>query len=67
MLHNQAIDQVKVQWKHFGLDEATWEMEDQMWALFPSLFSGWVDVFGLYLYMHICIVYTEMICVVKIQ
>jgi hypothetical protein len=29
-LRNQTIAQVKVQWKHFGLDEATWEMEDAM-------------------------------------
>ena len=24
MLHNQAIGQVKVQWEHSGLEEATW-------------------------------------------
>eukprot|EP00253_Pinus_taeda_P002068 PITA_02068 len=40
MLWNQAIEQVKVQWKHFGLDEATWEMADQMRAMYPSLFAG---------------------------
>jgi len=40
MLRNQEIMQVKVQWKHFGLDEATWEMADQMWAMYPSLFAS---------------------------
>jgi hypothetical protein len=29
-LRNRTIAQVKVQWKHFGLDEATWEMKDAM-------------------------------------
>jgi hypothetical protein len=27
---NRTIAQVKVQWRHFGPDEATWEMEDAM-------------------------------------
>eukprot|EP00253_Pinus_taeda_P002882 PITA_02882 len=40
MLWNQAIKQVKVQWKHFGPDEATCEMVDQMQAMYPSLFGG---------------------------
>eukprot|EP00253_Pinus_taeda_P025179 PITA_25179 len=40
MLWNQAIEQVKVQWKHFGPNEATWDMADQMRAMYPSLFTG---------------------------
>lgn len=40
MLKNKAIEQVKMQWKHFGPEEATWEMVDQMWAIYPSLFTG---------------------------
>ena len=24
-----------MQWKHFGPNEATWAMEDQMWAIYP--------------------------------
>jgi len=39
MLLNRAIEQFKVQWKHFGLDEATWEMADQMQAMYPCLFA----------------------------
>eukprot|EP00253_Pinus_taeda_P012799 PITA_12799 len=39
MLRNRDIEQVKVQWKHFGLEEATWEMVDQMQTQYPSLFS----------------------------
>jgi hypothetical protein len=27
--------QVKVQWKHFGADKATWEMEDAMRLAYP--------------------------------
>jgi hypothetical protein len=29
-LWNRTIAKVKVQWKHFGPDEARWEMEDAM-------------------------------------
>jgi len=32
-------EQVKVQWKHFGPNEATWETTDQMWVMYPSLFA----------------------------
>jgi len=41
MLWNQAIEKFKVQWKHFGPNEATWEMADQMWSMYPSLFVSW--------------------------
>jgi hypothetical protein len=39
-LGNQTIAQVKVQWKHFGPDEATWEMEDSMRHAYPILFTS---------------------------
>ena len=29
-LQNQAIVQIKVKWKHFIPEEATWEMEDKI-------------------------------------
>jgi hypothetical protein len=38
-LRNRTIAQVKVQWKHFGPDEATWEMEDAMRQAYPILFT----------------------------
>jgi len=38
-LNNRTIAQVKVQWKHFGPDEATWEMEDAMRQAFFILFT----------------------------
>jgi hypothetical protein len=38
MLQNRAIMQVKVQWQHFGEDEATWELEDAMRMAYPFLF-----------------------------
>jgi hypothetical protein len=37
-LGNRTIAQVKVHWKHFGLDKATWEMEDAMKQTYPFLF-----------------------------
>ena len=40
MLRNRAIIQVKVQWKHFSPEEATWEMEDKMWEAYPSMFQN---------------------------
>jgi hypothetical protein len=39
-LRNQTIAQVKVQWKHFGPDEATWEMEDAIEQAYPILFTS---------------------------
>jgi hypothetical protein len=38
-LRNRTIAQVKVQWKHFGLDEATWETEDAMRQDYLILFT----------------------------
>jgi hypothetical protein len=39
-LRNQTIAQVKVQWRHFGPDEATWEMEDAMRRAYMILFTS---------------------------
>jgi len=38
MLRRLVITQVKVQWEHFGPEEATWENEQVMWEVFPNLF-----------------------------
>ena len=38
MLRKRAIAQVKVQWQHFGPDEATWEDEELMKKAYPGLF-----------------------------
>lgn len=40
MLQNQEIKQVKVKWKQFGPDKATWEMATHMKNMYPSLFVG---------------------------
>ena len=40
MLQNRAIVQIKVQWKHFSSEEATWEMEDKMREAYPSMFQN---------------------------
>jgi hypothetical protein len=39
-LRNRTIAQVKVQWRHFCLDEATWEMEDAMRQAYLILFTS---------------------------
>ena len=36
---DQAIEQVKVQWKEFRPDEAAWVMVYPMRAMYPSLFA----------------------------
>ena len=38
-LRNRSIGQVKVQWKHLGPDEATWELERNMREAYPELFQ----------------------------
>ena len=38
-LRKRVVVQVKVQWKHFGPDEATWEEERYMQEAYPELFS----------------------------
>jgi hypothetical protein len=40
LLRNRTIAQDKVQLKHFGPDEATWEMEDAMKQAYPILFTS---------------------------
>ena len=37
MLWNRAIVQIKVKWKHFSPEEATWEIEDKMQEAYPSI------------------------------
>ena len=39
-LRNRTIGQVKVQWKHLSLEEATWELESHMRDAYPILFQG---------------------------
>ena len=39
-IENRAVGHVKVQWKHYGSDEATWEMEDAMRLTHPFLFNS---------------------------
>jgi len=39
-LRNCTIGQVKVQWKHLTLEEATWELESHMHDAYPILFQG---------------------------
>jgi hypothetical protein len=39
-LRNITISQVKVSWKYFGQDEATWEMEDVMKHAYPFFFTS---------------------------
>ena len=46
-LRKWDITQVKVQWQHFGPNEATWEDEELMKQAYPGLFiteGHWDDV-----------------------
>jgi hypothetical protein len=36
---NKRIKMCKVQWSHHTEEEATWEMEEELKAVFPSFFS----------------------------
>ena len=37
-LRNKSIPSVKVLWRHHGVEEATWELEEKMKAKYPELF-----------------------------
>ena len=39
LLQNIAISHVKVQWKHFRPEEATWELEEDLQKYYPTLFQ----------------------------
>jgi hypothetical protein len=39
MVKNRAIMHFKVQWKHFGANEHTWELEYSMRLAYPFLFT----------------------------
>ena len=38
VLRRKTVRLVKVLWQHRGVEEATWEGEDMMWATYPFLF-----------------------------
>ena len=38
VLRNRVIARVKVEWKHFSPEVATWELDDEMQIKYPSLF-----------------------------
>ena len=38
-LRNRIVARVKVQWKHFTVEEATWEREAEMIERYPFLFE----------------------------
>jgi len=40
---NRALGQVKVHWKHLIPEEATWEMESNMWEAYPFMFQNGID------------------------
>ena len=41
-LRKHTIVQLKVQWKNFEPDEATWENEDTMRKAYPALFHDFI-------------------------
>ena len=50
--HNRVIAQVKVQWKHFSPDEATWELEEEILKTYPTLFQEIVWTLRIVLYLR---------------
>jgi len=66
MIWNREIEQVKVKWKQFGPDEATWEMVDNMRVMYPSLFDAWAYVFNLcylvHVYAYVYYIYCNELC-----
>ena len=40
---NWVLTRVKVQWKHFILEEATWELEDFLWKKYPGILPGTME------------------------
>ncbi|KAA0025823.1 pol protein [Cucumis melo var. makuwa] len=40
MLHNRGISLVKVLWRNHGVEEATWEREEDLRAQYPELFEN---------------------------
>ena len=39
LLRNHTIEQVKVQWRHCSVEEATFELESNMWEAYLVLFQ----------------------------
>ncbi|KAG8503420.1 hypothetical protein CXB51_001332 [Gossypium anomalum] len=39
-LRNKRIALMKVPWHKYGIEEATWEIEEAMWKQYPNLFTG---------------------------
>ena len=40
ILRNKEIPLVLILWNHHGVEEATWETEEEMKVKYPTLFSG---------------------------
>ena len=38
VLRRKIVRLVSVLWRHYGVEESTWEHEDTMWATYPFLF-----------------------------
>ena len=38
VLRRNTVRLVRVLWRHYGVEESTWEREDTMWATYPFLF-----------------------------
>ena len=37
VLRRKTVRLVRVLWRHYGVEESTWESEDTMWATYPFL------------------------------
>ena len=57
VLRRKTVRLVRVLWRHYGVEESTWEREDTMRATYPFLFrdeSTWFSrlTFKWLVYMH---------------
>ena len=39
VLHTETISIIKVLWRNHGIEEASWEAEQNMWSRYPHLFE----------------------------
>ena len=68
VLRRKTVRLVRMVWRHYGVEESTWEREDMMRATYPFLFRDertWFShlIFKLRNYMH-GIVHAENACIV---
>jgi hypothetical protein len=44
VFRNKSIGLVKVQWNLYGLEDSTWEHEENMWEKYPQIFDNFEEI-----------------------